>query len=161
MASKWKLLCGPAALCLALTVHGSATADPDRSEWAAGRSYGLVVTPGLPPVPEPRSAVFGAQTLPYLQQTQTAAQWCWAADGSSIATYLHKPISQSQYCALVHGADAAGSCPDQQASLEEIAAAFRKIGFGGGRGAPRGNEKRVGDLKRDPPHIKGDAGGGG
>ncbi|MGX1774013.1 papain-like cysteine protease family protein [Nocardia brasiliensis] len=163
MGSKWKLLCGPAALCLALTVHGSAAADPDRSEWAAGRSFGLVVTPGLPPVPEPRSAVFGAQTLPYLQQAQTAAQWCWAADGSSIATYLHKPISQSQYCALVHGADAAGSCPDQQASLEEIAAAFRKIGFGAAVGAPLSMTKVVDEISANRPILTGiawAAGGG-
>ncbi|WP_084655411.1 papain-like cysteine protease family protein [Nocardia altamirensis] len=161
MRLRWKLLCCPAALCIALALHGSAVADP--AEGTAGHSNGLAVTPNLPQVPDFRSGVFGAQTLPYLQQAQAADQWCWAADGSSIATYLHKPISQNRYCALVHGAGADGACPDQQASLEEIASAFRKIGLDASVGAPLSMSRVADEISAGRPILTGiawTAGGG-
>lgn len=164
MARKWKLFGGPVALLLALALHGSAIADPGPVDrYAAGHSYGLTVTPNLPRVPQPRVAVFGEQTLPYLQQAQAADQWCWAADGSSIATYLHRPISQNQYCALVHGVGAEGACPNEEASLEQIASAFRGIGFAAAVGAPLSMAKVVEEISADRPILTGiawAAGGG-
>ncbi|MFF3225600.1 papain-like cysteine protease family protein [Nocardia suismassiliense] len=163
MTSKWKLCC-LVSMFLAFALHGSAVAEPGPAERnAAGHSYGLVVTPNLPRVPEPRAAAFGAQTLPYLQQTQIADRWCWAADGSSIATYLHRPISQNQYCALVHGVSAEGACPDEEASLEQIASAFRGIGFAAAVGAPLSMAKVIDEISADRPILTGiawTAGGG-
>ncbi|RDI67923.1 papain-like cysteine protease family protein [Nocardia pseudobrasiliensis] len=161
MGLKRKLVCCLAVLCVAGAPSGVAAADPDSA--APGRSNGLVVTPNLPWVPEPRSAVFGAQTLPYLQQVQTADQWCWAADGSSIATYLHRPITQNDYCKIVHGAGADGSCPNDSASLEQIAAAFHTLGFDAAVGAPLSMTKVVDEISANRPVLTGiawTAGGG-
>ncbi|MCM6772013.1 C39 family peptidase [Nocardia sp. CDC159] len=161
MGLKRKLVCCLAAVMLAPAVNGVAAADP--APPAPGRSNGLVVTPELPRVPEPRSGVFGARTLPYLQQIQRADQWCWAADGSSIATYLHRPITQTDYCKLVHGSDAGGGCPDRSASLEQIASAFRAIGFDAAVGAPLSMAKVVDEIAANRPILTGiawTAGGG-
>ncbi|MFI5776667.1 papain-like cysteine protease family protein [Nocardia sp. NPDC051570] len=159
MRLKRKLLCCVAALCVAAAPGGVATADPGPS----GLPHGLLVTPNLPGVPAPRAAVFGAQTLPYLQQVQTADQWCWAADGSSIATYLHRPITQNDYCKLVHGVGADGICPDDSASLEQIASAFRAIGVDAAVGAPLSMSKVVDEVSANRPILTGiawSAGGG-
>ncbi|WP_167485492.1 papain-like cysteine protease family protein [Nocardia terpenica] len=164
MGLKWKLIGLLTAVSAVLACGGTAAADPAATDPApAGRSHGLTVTLDLPRVPEPRSGAFGAQTLPYLQQTQTHDQWCWAADGSSIATYLSRPITQNDYCKLVHGADSAGACPNQQASLEQVAAAFHQIGFDAAVGAPFSMTKVVDEVSANRPVIAGiawTAGGG-
>ncbi|WP_167475335.1 papain-like cysteine protease family protein [Nocardia arthritidis] len=155
MRLKWKLLFNVIAVFVVIASGGVASADP-------ARSHGLVVTPNLPPVPEPRIAVSGARILPYLQQIQTEDQWCWAANGSSIATYLNRPIGQREYCELVHGATAEG-CPNAAASLEQIAAAFRKIGFTAAVGAPLSMTQVVTEISANRPILTGiawTAGGG-
>ncbi|WP_167476195.1 papain-like cysteine protease family protein [Nocardia arthritidis] len=156
-------------LCLTMVAtssfgRGISAADPQPAgKTFTGRSTGLRVTPGLPGVLEPRDAVFGWLVLPYLQQEQEWDQWCWAADGASIANYLGHWIDQNDYCKLVHGADANDVCPNDNASLEDIAKAFGKIGFDAKVGSPFSMTRIVEEISANRPILTGiawAAGGG-
>ncbi|MFI1916251.1 papain-like cysteine protease family protein [Nocardia sp. NPDC020380] len=163
---EWKLL-GSALTAVMISlalVQSSSIADPppDGKDFS-GRPSGLRVSTGLPGVLEPREAATGAQTLPYAQQVQEWNQWCWAADGASISGYLGYSIDQNDYCKLVHGAGADGTCPNDNASLEEIAAAFGKIGFTAKVGSPFSMKTISDEITANHPILTGiawAAGGG-
>ncbi|MFI6045634.1 papain-like cysteine protease family protein [Nocardia sp. NPDC051321] len=144
--------------------HGASIAEPiSPGKDFTARPTGLKVTTGLPGVIEPRVMAAGAKTLPYAQQVQEWNQWCWAADGASISTYLGHRIAQADYCKLVH--DTAGNklCPNESASLEEIASAFEKIGFNASVGSPFAMTKIAAEISSNRPILTGiawAAGGG-
>ncbi|PXX63983.1 papain like cysteine protease AvrRpt2 [Nocardia tenerifensis] len=111
---------------------------------------------------EPRQSAVGSKTLPYAQQVQEWNQWCWAADGASISTYLGRRIAQNDYCKLVHDSKQQ-TCPNESASLEEIAAAFGKIGFNASVGSPFSMTKIAAEISANRPILTGiawAAGGG-
>ncbi|MEU7138400.1 papain-like cysteine protease family protein [Nocardia sp. NPDC046473] len=158
------------ALIIAATVvifsFGQATsiAEPNSAGKDFGsRSTGLQVTTALPGVIEPRAMAVGSKTLPYAQQVQEWNQWCWAADGASISTYLGHRIAQTDYCKLVHNAARGKPCPNESASLEEIANAFKKIGFNASVGSPFSMTKIAAEISANRPILTGiawAAGGG-
>ncbi len=141
----------------------SPAAPPTDGQDFGGRSIGLRVTHGLPVVPEPRIPAFGAKTLPYFQQIQQWNQWCWAADGASVANYLGHRINQNAFCKLVHGSGRHGLCPNDTAALEDIKAAFGKIGFDATVGSPFSMTTVAAEISANRPIITGiawTAGGG-
>ncbi|MFI5780487.1 papain-like cysteine protease family protein [Nocardia sp. NPDC051570] len=153
---KMGVLLGIAVMIILSVGQGlSLAAPPADGKDFGGHSMGLRVTPGLPGVLEPRISAFGAKTLPYFQQIQQWNQWCWAADGASIATYLGHWIGQNDYCKLVFGVDSHGTCPNDTASLEEIAAAFGKIGFGASVGSPFSMTTVASEISANRPILTG------
>lgn len=144
--------------------HGASIAEPLSSgKDFSARPTGLKVTPGLPGVIEPRITALGAKTLRYAQQVQEWNQWCWAADGAAISTYLGRRIAQADYCKLVHDTAPGKQCPNESASLEEIAAAFKKIGFDASVGSPFSMTRIAAEISANRPILTGiawTAGGG-
>ncbi|WP_167487492.1 papain-like cysteine protease family protein [Nocardia terpenica] len=166
MRLRWKIfaLAGTAlVLAFSFSATAAVAAPPPDGKNFSGHSTGLRVSTGLPGVLEPRDAATGAQTLFYFQQIQEFDQWCWAADGASIAAYSDRFIDQNEYCKLVHGSAADGSCPNDNASLEEIAAAFGKIGFDAKVGSPFSMITVAAEITANRPILTGiawTAGGG-
>ncbi|MFG1798393.1 papain-like cysteine protease family protein [Nocardia sp. NPDC049149] len=142
--------------------NSAAAPAPDEKDFS-GRPAGLKITTGLPAVMEPRAAASGSRTLWYFQRVQEFNQWCWAADGASIANYHGRAINQNEYCKLVHGVGPKGKCPNENASLEEVATAFGKLGFNASVGSPFSMATIADEISSNRPILTGiawAAGGG-
>ncbi|MCH8612138.1 papain-like cysteine protease family protein [Arsenicicoccus dermatophilus] len=74
----------------------------------------------------------GSAELRLDNRAQQQTNWCWAATGSSIATYKGKSVSQNDFCNLAFRRSR-GSCPNDQASLAHDQQAYRALGMNPGR----------------------------
>lgn len=65
-------------------------------------------------------------------QAQQASNWCWAGSGNTIATWYGYHYSQNQFCDMAFNRSLNSSCPNSQASLDNVQNAFDQIGIAPG-----------------------------
>ncbi|MGA4842672.1 papain-like cysteine protease family protein [Streptomyces sp. G45] len=81
--------------------------------------------------PSARSAL-AAKRLNITMQAQQKSNWCWAAAGNTIATYLGKNYSQNQFCNAAFRRSQNTECPNNQATLGNVQTALNWMGVNSG-----------------------------
>ncbi|GEB51734.1 MULTISPECIES: papain-like cysteine protease family protein [Streptomyces] len=74
-----------------------------------------------------------AQRLDIRMQAQELSNWCWAAGGNTIASYLGRGYDQNAFCNAAFGRSQGSSCPNNQATLGNVQNAFDWMGINPGR----------------------------
>lgn len=77
----------------------------------------------------PATAAYSWYTDNITMQAQQQNQWCWAASGTTIATYWNYSVDQNTFCDLAKGYDTSYSCPNWQGTLGDVQNAFYQLGF--------------------------------
>ncbi|MGI5346765.1 papain-like cysteine protease family protein [Streptomyces sp. CA-250714] len=108
------LAAGTAAALLALPT-AIATAAPDGT---------------APSTDGPRP--LAAKRLDISMQAQELSNWCWAAGGNTISTYMGKNYSQNAFCNAAFGRSQGSSCPNSQATLGHVQNALDWMGINPG-----------------------------
>ncbi|MFF1375264.1 papain-like cysteine protease family protein [Streptomyces sp. NPDC058308] len=97
--------------------------------------------PAASAAPEARTAsgtttadpsVLAAKRLNITMQSQQKTNWCWAAGGNTIATYLGRTYSQNQFCNAAFGRNQSTECPNNQATLGNVQSGLRWAGINPG-----------------------------
>ncbi|MYR42351.1 papain-like cysteine protease family protein [Streptomyces sp. SID5910] len=78
------------------------------------------------------SAATGKNVLNISMQEQENTNWCWSASGNTIASWFGYKYTQTQFCNAAFGRAQGGSCPNDQATLEDDQTAFRWMGLSPG-----------------------------
>ncbi|MEU7580646.1 papain-like cysteine protease family protein [Streptomyces sp. NPDC041068] len=77
-------------------------------------------------------SVLAAKRLNITMQAQQKTNWCWAAAGNTIATYLGRNYSQNQFCNAAFGRNQNTECPNNQATLGNVQNGLRWAGINPG-----------------------------
>ncbi|MEU1814352.1 papain-like cysteine protease family protein [Streptomyces roseifaciens] len=90
-------------------------------------------------VPTTASAAGGDQPslraskkLGITMQAQQKSNWCWAASGNTIATWLGRNYTQNQFCNAAFRRQMGSECPNNQATLGNVQTAFQWAGINPG-----------------------------
>ncbi|MFE0459845.1 papain-like cysteine protease family protein [Kitasatospora sp. NPDC058965] len=88
----------------------------------------------VPNTAAPHAATAGStwRTLNISMQQQQNTNWCWAASGDTIAGYYGYSYTQNQFCNAAFGRSIDSSCPNSQASLDNVQSALSWIGINPG-----------------------------
>lgn len=78
------------------------------------------------------ASALAAKRLNITMQAQQKTNWCWAAAGNTIATYLGKNYSQNQFCNAAFGRSQNTECPNNQATLGNVQNALDWAGINPG-----------------------------
>ncbi|WP_055700353.1 MULTISPECIES: papain-like cysteine protease family protein [Streptomyces] len=124
----------------ALAVAAAALfAAPTATATAAPADPGSVpVTSAAPAAHAPRAAgaadpsVLAAKRLNITMQAQQKTNWCWAAAGNTIATFMGRNYSQNQFCNAAFGRNQSTECPNNQATLGNVQSGLRWAGINPG-----------------------------
>ncbi|MFJ2772832.1 papain-like cysteine protease family protein [Streptomyces sp. NPDC087300] len=65
-------------------------------------------------------SVLAAKRLNITMQAQQKTNWCWAAAGNTIATFMGRNYSQNQFCNAAFGRNQNTECPNNQATLGNV-----------------------------------------
>ncbi|MFQ6266489.1 papain-like cysteine protease family protein [Kutzneria viridogrisea] len=84
---------------------------------------------GASTLPASTSAVPSSYYDNISMQSQQQNQWCWAASGTTIASYFNYSVNQNTFCNLAKGRDTSYSCPNWQGTLGDVQNAFYQLGF--------------------------------
>ncbi|MEZ0109599.1 hypothetical protein ABH920_003613 [Catenulispora sp. EB89] len=97
-------------------------------------------------------------------QVQQQDEWCWAASGDTIATFLGHGTDQNSFCDLAIGQDTSQQCPNQPGQLAWDQNAFQSLGISPGvESGAVGFDQIVSDIDAGHPletGISWTAGGG-
>ncbi|MDI3387376.1 papain-like cysteine protease family protein [Streptomyces sp. B-S-A8] len=77
-------------------------------------------------------STLAAQRLDITMQAQQKSNWCWAAAGNTIASYLGENYSQNQFCNAAFNRRQGSDCPNNQATLGHVQTALRWMGVNPG-----------------------------
>ncbi|MFE0176424.1 papain-like cysteine protease family protein [Streptomyces sp. NPDC059002] len=77
-------------------------------------------------------SVLAAKRLNITMQAQQKTNWCWAAAGNTIATFLGRNYSQNQFCNAAFGRNQNTECPNNQATLGNVQTGLRWAGINPG-----------------------------
>ncbi|WAL94844.1 papain-like cysteine protease family protein [Streptomyces sp. Je 1-369] len=77
-------------------------------------------------------SVLAAKRLNITMQAQQKTNWCWAAGGNTIATYMGRNYSQNQFCNAAFGRSQNTECPNNQATLGNVQSGLRWAGINSG-----------------------------
>ncbi|MEU5686973.1 papain-like cysteine protease family protein [Streptomyces venezuelae] len=77
-------------------------------------------------------SVLAAKRLNITMQAQQKTNWCWAAGGNTIATYMGRNYSQNQFCNAAFGRNQNTECPNNQATLGNVQNGLRWAGINSG-----------------------------
>ncbi|MEU6124039.1 papain-like cysteine protease family protein [Streptomyces sp. NPDC047123] len=80
----------------------------------------------------PSVQVQAAKRLNITMQAQQKTNWCWAAGGNTIATFLGRNYSQNQFCNAAFGRNQNTECPNNQATLGNVQSGLRWAGINPG-----------------------------
>ncbi|MEU1335036.1 papain-like cysteine protease family protein [Streptomyces sp. NPDC005865] len=80
----------------------------------------------------PGPSVRAAKRLNITMQAQQKTNWCWAAGGNTIATFLGRTYSQNQFCNAAFGRSQNTECPNNQATLGNVQSGLRWAGINSG-----------------------------
>ncbi|MEU1119840.1 MULTISPECIES: papain-like cysteine protease family protein [unclassified Streptomyces] len=80
----------------------------------------------------PGPSVRAAKRLNITMQAQQKTNWCWAAGGNTIATFLGRAYSQNQFCNAAFGRNQNTECPNNQATLGNVQSGLRWAGINSG-----------------------------
>ncbi|MFJ4183849.1 papain-like cysteine protease family protein [Kitasatospora sp. NPDC089509] len=75
----------------------------------------------------------GASKLNIDMEAQEQDQWCWAASGNTIATFLGHGTSQNSFCDLAYGQSTDYQCPNQPGQLSWVQTALSSLGVSPGQ----------------------------
>ncbi|GGO50157.1 papain-like cysteine protease family protein [Streptomyces lasiicapitis] len=115
----------------ALAVAAAAfLAVPAATAVAAPHDTSSIVAPAASGAADP--SVLAAKRLNITMQAQQKTNWCWAAAGNTIATYLGKNYSQNQFCNAAFGRNQNTECPNNQATLGNVQTGLRWAGINSG-----------------------------
>ncbi|MFD9883674.1 papain-like cysteine protease family protein [Streptomyces alboflavus] len=115
----------------ALAVAAAAfLAVPAATAAAAPHDTSSTVAPAASGAADP--SVLAAKRLNITMQAQQKTNWCWAAAGNTIATYLGKNYSQNQFCNAAFGRNQNTECPNNQATLGNVQTGLRWAGINSG-----------------------------
>ncbi|MEU1019999.1 MULTISPECIES: papain-like cysteine protease family protein [unclassified Streptomyces] len=78
------------------------------------------------------ASVLAAKRLNITMQAQQKTNWCWAAGGNTIATFLGRNYSQNQFCNAAFGRSQNTECPNNQATLGNVQSGLRWAGINPG-----------------------------
>ncbi len=131
-----------AALALGILAPAvtAATATP-ASASVTPASASAVESPRLHPSAQVRpagadgsqaAATGGWKKLNLTMQQQQNSNWCWAASGDTIASWFGYSYTQNQFCNAAFGRSIDSSCPNSQASLDNVQSALGWIGINPG-----------------------------
>ncbi|MFT2014690.1 papain-like cysteine protease family protein [Streptomyces sp. 796.1] len=73
--------------------------------------------------------VQAANVLDVTMQAQQKSNWCWAASGNTIATWMGRNYSQNQFCNAAFNRQQGFDCPNNQATLGNVQNALRWAGI--------------------------------
>ncbi|MFE0104395.1 papain-like cysteine protease family protein [Streptomyces sp. NPDC059009] len=119
-----------AAVAAALFVApATATAAPAHAPAAAT----LSTTSGSTTYGSSDAGALAAKRLDITMQAQQKTNWCWAAAGNTIATFLGKNYSQNQFCNAAFGRQQGSTCPNNQATLGNVQDGLDWAGINPGR----------------------------
>ncbi|MFI8849302.1 papain-like cysteine protease family protein [Streptomyces sp. NPDC053499] len=83
--------------------------------------------------PTPDSThLLAAKRLDISMQAQQMSNWCWAAAGNTISTYMGENYSQNTFCNAAFGRSQGSSCPNSQATLGHVQDALGWMGINPG-----------------------------
>ncbi|MGW2228777.1 papain-like cysteine protease family protein [Streptomyces formicae] len=77
-------------------------------------------------------SVLAAKRLNITMQAQQKTNWCWAAAGNTIATFMGRNYSQNQFCNAAFGRSQNTECPNNQATLGNVQTGLRWAGINSG-----------------------------
>ncbi|MBW5421487.1 hypothetical protein GKQ77_07885 [Streptomyces sp. BG9H] len=77
-------------------------------------------------------SVLAAKRLNITMQAQQKTNWCWAAGGNTIATFMGRNYSQNQFCNASFGRNQNTECPNNQATLGNVQNGLRWAGINPG-----------------------------
>ncbi|MEU7133729.1 papain-like cysteine protease family protein [Streptomyces sp. NPDC046261] len=90
-------------------------------------------------VPTTANAATGEQTavratnkLDISMQAQEKTNWCWAASGNTITTWMGRKYSQNQFCNAAFNRTQGTACPNNQATLGNVQNALAWAGINRG-----------------------------
>ncbi|GGV46802.1 papain-like cysteine protease family protein [Streptomyces spectabilis] len=115
---------------LAVPTATAAAAPHDTSAPRSAASSASSPAAGARAAAEP--SVLAAKRLNVTMQAQQKTNWCWAAAGNTIATYLGKNYSQNQFCNAAFNRSQNTECPNNQATLGNVQNALGWMGINRG-----------------------------
>ncbi|QDQ10904.1 papain-like cysteine protease family protein [Streptomyces spectabilis] len=115
---------------LAVPTATAAAAPHDTSAPRAAAVSASSPAAGARAAAEP--SVLAAKRLNITMQAQQKTNWCWAAAGNTIATYLGKNYSQNQFCNAAFNRSQNTECPNNQATLGNVQNALGWMGINRG-----------------------------
>ncbi|GHC56266.1 papain-like cysteine protease family protein [Streptomyces cinnamoneus] len=120
--------------------RASASANEGKSRIRGRRlSSAALVASALLVVPTTASAATGEQhalraanKLNISMQAQQQTNWCWAASGNTITTWMGRTYSQNQFCNAAFNRTQGTTCPNNQATLGNVQNALDWAGINRG-----------------------------
>ncbi|MFI9234598.1 papain-like cysteine protease family protein [Streptomyces sp. NPDC053079] len=120
--------------------RASASAHREKSRIRGRRlSLAALVACALLVVPTTANAATGEQAavratnkLNISMQAQEKTNWCWAASGNTIATWMGRKYSQNQFCNAAFNRTQGTTCPNNQATLGNVQNALAWAGINQG-----------------------------
>ncbi|WP_030687918.1 papain-like cysteine protease family protein [Streptomyces sp. NRRL B-1347] len=135
-SSRRRRLSALAVAVTAVLAVPTATAAAAPHDTSAARSVASAASSVSSPAAGARAAadpsVLAAKRLNITMQAQQKTNWCWAAAGNTIATYLGKNYSQNQFCNAAFNRSQNTECPNNQATLGNVQNALGWMGINRG-----------------------------
>ncbi|MFG3255589.1 papain-like cysteine protease family protein [Streptomyces sp. NPDC048172] len=88
--------------------------------------------PDTPAATDGTPRALGAKKLDISMQAQQMSNWCWAAAGNTIATWMGKNYNQNAFCNAAFNRGQGSSCPNNQATLGNVQNALDWMGINPG-----------------------------
>ena len=119
-------LAASAAAVLIAVPAAVATASPSAPDSPPTASAAAAAAPGG------SQHALAAKQLDITMQAQQMSNWCWAAAGNTIATWMGENYDQNSFCNAAFGRGQGGSCPNDQATLGNVQNALDWMGVNPG-----------------------------
>ncbi|WP_172387545.1 papain-like cysteine protease family protein [Streptomyces sp. MNP-20] len=131
-SSRRRRLSALAVAVTALAAVPTATAAAAPHDTAAPRSTASSVPAPAAGERAAAPSALAAKRLNLTMQAQQKTNWCWAAAGNTIATFMGKNYSQNQFCNAAFNRSQNTECPNNQATLGNVQTALGWMGINRG-----------------------------
>ncbi|MEW2525035.1 papain-like cysteine protease family protein [Streptomyces sp. NPDC047071] len=131
-SSRRRRLSALAVAVTALAAVPTATAAAAPHDTAAPRSTTSSVSSSAAGERAAAPSALAAKRLNLTMQAQQKTNWCWAAAGNTIATFMGKNYSQNQFCNAAFNRSQNTECPNNQATLGNVQTALGWMGINRG-----------------------------
>ncbi|MCI3929884.1 papain-like cysteine protease family protein [Streptomyces sp. AN091965] len=131
-SSRRRRLSALAVAVTALAAVPTATAAAAPHDTAAPRSAASSVSSPAAGERAAAPSALAAKRLNLTMQAQQKTNWCWAAAGNTIATFMGKNYSQNQFCNAAFNRSQNTECPNNQATLGNVQTALGWMGINRG-----------------------------
>ncbi|QCX75861.1 hypothetical protein C9F11_10905 [Streptomyces sp. YIM 121038] len=131
-SSRRRRLSALAVAVTALAAVPTATAVAAPHDTAAPRSTASSVSAPAAGERVAAPSALAAKRLNLTMQAQQKTNWCWAAAGNTIATFMGKNYSQNQFCNAAFNRSQNTECPNNQATLGNVQTALGWMGINRG-----------------------------